>query len=127
MRRAAHQLLDRPLVLDDPAAMPMLDREAAARLRADPPSSSRFVFRALSERVASAGEPFASWFDREELTSELRSRGFASVVDMPSSEINARYFAGRMDGLEVWSRTPDVGRRRDTVMPDRHPVLEEAQ
>jgi methyltransferase (TIGR00027 family) len=36
MRRAAHQLLDRPLVLDDPIAIPILGRETAAALRADP-------------------------------------------------------------------------------------------
>jgi methyltransferase (TIGR00027 family) len=35
-RRAAHQLLDQPLVLEDPVAIPILGSEAAARLRADP-------------------------------------------------------------------------------------------
>jgi methyltransferase (TIGR00027 family) len=34
--RAVHQLLDDPLVLEDPFALPILGREAAAELRADP-------------------------------------------------------------------------------------------
>ena len=36
LRRAAHQLLDAPPVLDDPLAVPMLGAETAAALRADP-------------------------------------------------------------------------------------------
>jgi methyltransferase (TIGR00027 family) len=36
MRRAAHQLLDDPLVFDDPLAIPILGREMAAAVRADP-------------------------------------------------------------------------------------------
>lgn len=34
--RAAHSLLDEPIVLDDPVALPLLGAEAAAALRADP-------------------------------------------------------------------------------------------
>lgn len=41
LRRAAHQLLDRPLVLDDPVAIPILGRETASRLRADPSAFER--------------------------------------------------------------------------------------
>jgi methyltransferase (TIGR00027 family) len=35
MRRAAHQLLDRPRVLDDPVALPILSAQAIDRLKAD--------------------------------------------------------------------------------------------
>ncbi len=35
-RRAAHQLLDHPPVLDDPIAVPILGSEAAARIQANP-------------------------------------------------------------------------------------------
>jgi methyltransferase (TIGR00027 family) len=43
-RRAAHQLLDRPAVLDDPVAIAILGDEAAARLRADPAELDRTPF-----------------------------------------------------------------------------------
>ena len=36
MRRAVHQMLDRPPVLDDPLAVPILAPEVAAGLRAHP-------------------------------------------------------------------------------------------
>ena len=36
LRRAAHQLLDRPLVLDDPLALPILGTKLASALRDDP-------------------------------------------------------------------------------------------
>jgi methyltransferase (TIGR00027 family) len=35
MRRAAHQLFDHPLILDDPIALPILGEETRARLRAE--------------------------------------------------------------------------------------------
>src|ERR1700722_14335216 len=35
VRRAAHQLLDRPRVLDDPIALPIIGREAAAKLETE--------------------------------------------------------------------------------------------
>ncbi|MBU4565713.1 MAG: class I SAM-dependent methyltransferase [Desulfarculus sp.] len=41
--RAAHQLLDRPKVLDDPVALDMLGPERAQALRADPRSSETSV------------------------------------------------------------------------------------
>jgi O-methyltransferase involved in polyketide biosynthesis len=36
LRRASHQLLDRPLVFRDPLALAIVGKEAAAALRADP-------------------------------------------------------------------------------------------
>jgi methyltransferase (TIGR00027 family) len=69
--RAAHQLLDEPIVLPDPVALPILGPDAAAALRADPfpynePISrglraavvvrSRFAEEELADRVA-AGVP----------------------------------------------------------------------
>jgi methyltransferase (TIGR00027 family) len=35
MRRAAHQILDHPKILDDPIALPIIGREAAAKLEAE--------------------------------------------------------------------------------------------
>src|SRR3954454_12769922 len=40
-RRAAHQLLDRPLVFEDPLALAIIDPESARLIRADPQSHDR--------------------------------------------------------------------------------------
>jgi methyltransferase (TIGR00027 family) len=42
IRRAAHQILDRPLVLDDPIALRIIGPSRAAELRLAPPDVSRF-------------------------------------------------------------------------------------
>jgi methyltransferase (TIGR00027 family) len=57
LRRAVHQLLDRPLVFDDPLALALVAREEAARLAAEPEASrpgSRFLraFMAARSRFA---------------------------------------------------------------------------
>ena len=59
LRRAAHQLLDDPLVLDDPIALAMVGADAAAALRADPQQFERGpyaiplrAFLAVRSRVA---------------------------------------------------------------------------
>jgi len=46
MRRAAHQLLDRPLVLEDPIALPILGPDAAERVKAGESRARRFASRA---------------------------------------------------------------------------------
>jgi methyltransferase (TIGR00027 family) len=56
---------------------------------------------ALAERVARAGEPFQLFFDPEALAGDLARLGFGNIEDLASDEINARYFAGRSDGLAV--------------------------
>jgi methyltransferase (TIGR00027 family) len=56
---------------------------------------------ALSERVARAGEPFQLFFDPAALVSDLARLGFGHIEDLGGDEINARYFAGRADGLAV--------------------------
>jgi methyltransferase (TIGR00027 family) len=56
---------------------------------------------ALAERVARAGEPFQLFFDPAALVSELARLGFGSIEDLSGDLINARYFAGRSDGLAV--------------------------
>lgn len=47
VRRAEHQVLDRPLVLDDPIALPILGRETAAQIEAEKhepqPASSQYM------------------------------------------------------------------------------------
>jgi O-methyltransferase involved in polyketide biosynthesis len=61
------------------------------------------AFDGLAERVARAGEPFRLGFDPAELREILLERGLTSVEDLDSEAINARYFAGRKDGLTVRS------------------------
>jgi methyltransferase (TIGR00027 family) len=56
---------------------------------------------ALAERVARAGEPFQLFFDPAALVSDLAQLGFAQIEDLAGEQINARYFAGRSDGLAV--------------------------
>ncbi len=70
-----------------------------------PPESlnlvQRFALNALAKRVAAAGEPFQTFFDPLPLMGELRQMGFTSFEDLGTEETNARYFAGRSDGLRV--------------------------
>jgi len=63
--------------------------------------AQQFAFDALAARVARAGEPFRLFFDPAELRSDLARRGFQSIEDLDADGINARYFAGRTDGLGV--------------------------
>jgi methyltransferase (TIGR00027 family) len=67
----------------------------------DPPR--RRAFEALAERVAAHGEPFRTFFDPAALEGELRRLGFGTVENLDGEAINARYFAGRADGLRVGS------------------------
>ena len=61
----------------------------------------RVAFDALARRVAAAGEPFQTFFDPDELAQGLRRAGFSAIEDLGPEAINARYFAGRADGLRV--------------------------
>lgn len=61
----------------------------------------RLALAALSARVAMAGEPFRLYFAPEELEKFLRGLGFRRIDQLGSQEINAKYFAGRGDGLKV--------------------------
>ncbi|HEX3529734.1 MAG TPA: class I SAM-dependent methyltransferase [Thermoanaerobaculia bacterium] len=65
--------------------------------------AERWVFDALSRRVASAGEPWQTFFDPSALVGDLKALGFAQVEDLGGEALNARYFQGRTDGLRVGS------------------------
>jgi methyltransferase (TIGR00027 family) len=54
------------------------------------------IFKAAS---AARGEPWLSQFEPTMLTARLQALGFTQVWDFGSEEANARYFAGRTDGL----------------------------
>jgi methyltransferase (TIGR00027 family) len=61
----------------------------------------RLALKALSDRVAAAGEPFQTFFEPAALMTELRPMGFSAFEDLETETINARYFSGRSDGLRV--------------------------
>lgn len=61
----------------------------------------RLALQALSNRVASAGEPFKLLFTPEEVEQELRRAGFARIEQSDSRQLNALYFKGRADGLKL--------------------------
>ncbi len=59
----------------------------------------RLGFDSLASRVQLAGEPFQLFFTPEEIAHELR--GFSSIEDLGSAELNARFFTGRPDALRL--------------------------
>jgi len=58
-------------------------------------------FDRMAGRVAAAGEPFQTFFEPVDLDARLRRFGFTTVADYAAAALNARYFAGRRDGLRV--------------------------
>jgi methyltransferase (TIGR00027 family) len=63
--------------------------------------ASREMMAPLKADMAARGEPWLSSFDPTSLTEQVRGLGFAHVRDLSPEEANARYFAGRTDGLRV--------------------------
>lgn len=61
----------------------------------------RAVYAVLAARVRAAGEPWVTTLKPGELNGTLRELGFSRIVDWGPEELNARYFAGRRDGLRV--------------------------
>jgi len=72
----------------NPAALPLL---------------ARLAFEAMSQRVRAAGEPWQTFFDPLALAEELRAVGLTEIRDLDPDAINATYFTGRSDGLQVGS------------------------
>ncbi|MFP5236396.1 MAG: class I SAM-dependent methyltransferase [Acidobacteriota bacterium] len=61
----------------------------------------RVIFNRLAGRVAAAGEPFQLFFQPQQVEQELRAAGFHRVQQVDHDGLNARYFAGRADGLKL--------------------------
>ena len=61
----------------------------------------RWALAALSRRVEAAGEPFVSFFSPAEIAELLERSGLAVVEDLDRTAVNARYFSGRNDRLEI--------------------------
>lgn len=68
----------------------------------------RMALDALARRVAKADEPFRLFFTPETLDAEFARAGFGRSEQLDSAELNARYFAGRSDGLQL--PTPGLGK-----------------
>jgi len=62
---------------------------------------ARFLYRRMAKRVEAAGEPWRSFFTPQEMREVLRECGFSVIQDLGAFEINARYFADRLDRLRV--------------------------
>jgi methyltransferase (TIGR00027 family) len=113
--------LERPAFFSWLGVTPYLSRsafDATLQLIAEMPSASgvaldfaversllsplqQLALDALAARVARAGEPFQLFFDPVALESDLARLGFGNIEDLNCDQINARYFAGRSDGLAV--------------------------
>jgi hypothetical protein len=65
----------------------------------------RFVRRLVTLKLLVGGERNGSRYDPVGLSKELRMLGFSAVTSLDGAAINARYFAGRSDGLRVRSRS----------------------
>ena len=63
------------------------------------PLREQLAHDSLASRVAQAGEPFQLFFTPPEIAGELS--GFRGIEDLGSREINARYFANRVDSLKL--------------------------
>jgi methyltransferase (TIGR00027 family) len=70
-----------------------------------PPSSQKFlrrlVFRLLSKKVGSFGEPWQTFYDPTSLITDLKNTGFTQAEDIGPEEINSRFFKNRTDRLIV--------------------------
>jgi len=74
MRRAAHQILDRPLVLDDPVALRIVGEERAAEIAADPRAFNRWPARYLRAFLVARSRC------AEDALAEAVTRGATQVV-----------------------------------------------
>jgi methyltransferase (TIGR00027 family) len=64
-------------------------------------SGDQMAMDALASRVGREGEPDLLFVDPRALDRLLRAAGFHYVEDLGPSEIDERYFRGRVDGLQV--------------------------
>ena len=62
---------------------------------------SRQMRALVKAGVAAQGEPILTLFEPTSLAARVKELGFAQVWDFGPEEANARYFAGRTDGLQV--------------------------
>jgi methyltransferase (TIGR00027 family) len=65
------------------------------------PAVEQQMLDSISARVAQAGEPFQLFFTPEQLVEEMEHYGWRVVEDLDGRGLNARYLAGRKDGLAL--------------------------
>jgi methyltransferase (TIGR00027 family) len=110
VRRAAHQLLDIPPVLDDPVAIPILGREIAAAIRADPGQFERGRLSSYMRAFFAARSRFA-----EDQVAAARAGGIRQYVILgagldtfayrdPSADRNLRVWEVDHPATQAWKR-----------------------
>jgi len=62
---------------------------------------NRRLLALWKERRASVGEPVLSQFEPATLATHMQECGFTQIWDVGPEELDARYFAGRTDGLRA--------------------------
>jgi methyltransferase (TIGR00027 family) len=67
----------------------------------DLPSEEAAAAHAVAKDAATTGEPWLTRIRPQELAPRLAQLGFREVVHLTPQEANARYFAGRRDGLRA--------------------------
>jgi methyltransferase (TIGR00027 family) len=109
MRRAAHQILDHPKILDDPIALPIIGREAAAKLEAERSRHQSGVARNLRAFLI-----VRSRFAEDELARSM-SRGVSQFVILgagldtfayrnPNGDSALRIFEVDYPATQEWKR-----------------------
>lgn len=62
---------------------------------------SRRLLATIKAMGAARGEPYLSLFEPTDLAVQVKELGFTQMWDLGPEEANARYFAGRRDGLRA--------------------------
>ena len=65
------------------------------------PPVEQLMHDSLAARVAQAGEPFRLFFTPQTLAAELSRHNLAVAEDLSGTDLTARYFAHRTDGLSL--------------------------
>lgn len=98
IRRAAHQLLDRPPVLDDPIAVPILGAETSAAMRANPSHFERSPLDPFMRAFMAVRSRFA-----EDRLDAARSAGVRQYVILGAGLDTFAYRQRRLDPpLRIW-------------------------
>jgi O-methyltransferase involved in polyketide biosynthesis len=105
LRRAAHQLLDSPRVLDDPIALAIVGPGAAAETATRIPTARCGCSRSITRRrrpgsASGSRRPRSRFrrrvrcapidFERQTLAERLSATVFQAIEDLGAAEINAR-------------------------------------
>jgi methyltransferase (TIGR00027 family) len=108
MRRAAHQLFDKPKILDDPIALPILGADAENRLRNEPRFVSRFgrlVRASMAARSRYAEDQLAMAVERGARQYVILGAGLDTFAYRnPHEEIGLRVFEVDHPATQGWKK-----------------------